>query len=451
MIFILKIIFCSSLLIALYFVFLEKEKMYRFNRFYLIFSVIFSYTVPFISVTTEDVKPAGRLQTTLEATTKVLDLTPHQEQFNWTKLVWILYGIVTMVLTIKTVYSIIKIKNIKGQKIWYENNKVVLTNENIPAFSFWKTIYLGKNCLINNQIDPRIFLHEKSHIDQKHSIDLLFIEVVKVFTWFNPSLYLYKKAIVNNHEFLADEAVLKKNFNVKEYQHLILDEIISTKNYSLIHTFNFNNTKKRFIMMNTKKSKMTNLKKVISIPVLLLAFGLFVQKTYAGNKEDQTRTTGKMPLKLSESKLKNPVEKQNDSPAKEASTFTEKSDIPVNTSVEKDTIRPENKTDTESQTTSVAEYPGGVNELRNKVVNLFDGSKLKSVKDQKIMRTEINYTVDENGKVIDVTANGNDEVFTTEAVSAFKKANENIVWKPAEKDGQPVRYHMKMPLTMSFQ
>lgn len=451
MIFALKIILCSSLLIAVYYLFLQKEKMYTFNRFYLIFSLLFSYTIPFISIQSENPKPSNRFQTTFEATTKVLDLSPHPERFNWTNLIWAFYGIITMILVIKTVYSIIKIKNIKGKKVWYENQKVVFTHENISAFSFWKTIYLGKNYLINSQIDPRIFVHEKSHIDQKHSIDLLFIEVVKIFTWFNPSIYLYKKAIVSNHEFLADEAVLKKNFNVKEYQHLILDEIISTKNYSLIHTFNFNNIKKRFIMMNTKKSKMTNLKKVISIPVLLLAFGLFVQKTYAGNKEDQTRTTGKLPLKLSESTAKNPVEKQNIFVTEEPSIFKEKEDVATDTSVEKDTIRPEKKPANDSQTTTVAEYPGGVNELRNKVVNLFDGSKLKSVKDQKIMKTEISYTVDENGKVIDVTANGNDEVFTTESISAFKKANENIVWKPAEKDGQPVRYYMKMPLTMSFQ
>lgn len=450
MIFILKIILCSSLLIALYFVFLEKEKMYRFNRFYLLFSVIFSYTVPFISINSENPKPAGKIQTTLETTTKVLDLTPHQEHFNWTNLVWILYGIVTIILAIKTVYSIIKIKNIKGEKIWYKDQKIVLTDDNMSAFSFWKTIYLGKNYMVNSQIDPRIFLHEKSHIDQRHSIDLLFIEVVKVFTWFNPSLYLYKKAIVSNHEFLADEAVLKKNFNVKDYQHLILDEIISTKNYSLIHTFNFNNTKKRLIMMNTKKSKMTNLKKVISIPVLLLAFGLFVQKTYAGNKENLSGKITRVAEKISERKAENPVEKQNKYPANELSTLKEEKDIPENISVKKDTIRPENKGNIDSQITTVAEYPGGHNQLRNNVAKLFDGSKMNE-KNQKTMRVEINYIVDETGKVTDVTATGNDEVFSTEAVSAFKKANENVVWKPAEKDGEPVRYRMKMPMTMSFQ
>ncbi|MGE4513516.1 MAG: hypothetical protein AB7E26_06865, partial [Chryseobacterium sp.] len=65
---------------------------------------------------------------------------------------------------------------IKGKEILYEYQKVVLTDENIPAFSFWKTIYIGKIYLVNNKIDPRIFLHEKSHIDQKHSIDLCLLK-----------------------------------------------------------------------------------------------------------------------------------------------------------------------------------------------------------------------------------------------------------------------------------
>jgi hypothetical protein len=66
-------------------------------------------------------------------------------------------------------------------------------------------------------------------------------------------------------------------------------------------------------------------------------------------------------------------------------------------------------------------------------------------------RTEINYTVLEDGNIADMKASGNNEAFNAEAINSFKKANENIVWKPAEKDGKPVRYSMRIPLMMSFQ
>lgn len=207
---VLKIILCSSLLLTVYYVFLQKEKMYGFNRFYLLFSLVFSCTVPFISIQSEAQKPVNRLQKTIEATQQVMDITPKQESFNWMDLIWILYGIVTLILLTRTIISYLKIKNLKGEKMIYENQNIIITNKPISPFSFWNTIYLGKNYLIDNKIDSRIFLHEKSHLEQKHSIDVIIVEIIKAFTWFNPSVYFYRKAMVTNHEFLADESVLKK-------------------------------------------------------------------------------------------------------------------------------------------------------------------------------------------------------------------------------------------------
>jgi beta-lactamase regulating signal transducer with metallopeptidase domain len=472
MIILLKIILCSSLLIAVYYLFLQKEKMYQFNRFYLLFSLIFSYTVPFISIKTETPKPANRLQTTIEATRQVLDLTPTQESLNWTTIVWIFYGIVTLILLIKGVIAVLKIKTLKGEKIIYQNQPVILTTEDLSPFSFWKTIYLGKNYLINNKIDSRIFLHEKSHLEQKHSIDLLFVEILKIFTWFNPSVYFYKKAIVTNHEFLADESVLKNDFNVKDYQNLILDEIISTQNYNLTHTFNFHNTKKRFIMMNTKKSKFTNIKKAVSIPILIAAFGLFVQKTYANNIEHAIKETQK---KFSEPERKSISEPTGENIQQFETTPTIEESItqkePLKTTNDKkkalDTIRPKsnqnvNATPETSQNrnmniseneevTFVPQYPGGINELRNKISKSFDGSKIAPNKSKEMYRTDLSYTITEDGSLADVKASGSNELFNNETISSFKRANENITWKPAEKDGKPVRYRMRIPLTMSFQ
>ncbi|WP_306618129.1 M56 family metallopeptidase [Chryseobacterium ginsenosidimutans] len=443
--------------------------MYQFNRFYLIFSLIFSYTVPFISIETELPKQANRAQTVLEATQQILDLTPKQENVNWMNLVWIIYAIVTLFFLIKIIISIVKIKNLKGEKIIYQNHNVVLTKENLSPFSFWKTIYLGRNYLINNKIDSRIFLHEKSHLEQRHSIDLLFIEILKIFTWFNPAIYFYKKAIVTNHEFLADEFVLKNDFNVKDYQNLILDEIISSQNYNLTHTFNFNNTKKRFIMMSTKKSKLTNVKKVISIPILIAAFGLFVQKTYANNIEHAIKATQN---KFSEPERKSTAESIGENirqiktiPTEEA--ITEK--LPLKTNAEEkvlDTIRPKsnqnvnttpetsqnrNTNISENDNTILPQFPGGMNELRTKISKTFDGGKINASKNKEMYRANISYTVTENGTVADIKVSGDNELFNNETLLSFKRANENITWKPAEKNGKPIPYTLRIPLTMSFQ
>ncbi|MCY1659629.1 M56 family metallopeptidase [Chryseobacterium sp. SL1] len=456
MMIVLKIILCSSLLLTGYYAFLQKEKMYGFNRFYLLFSLVFSYTLPFISIQSEAQKPVNRLQKTIEATQQVMDITPKQESFNRMNLIWIFYGIVTLIFLTRTIISYLKIKNLKGEKMIYQNQNIIITNEPISPFSFWNTIYLGKNYLIDNKIDSRIFLHEKSHLEQKHSIDIIIVEIIKAFTWFNPSVYFYKKAIITNHEFLADESVLKNDFAIKDYQNLILEEIISSQNYNLTHTFNFKNTKKRFIMMNTKKSKLADLKKVISIPVLLIAFGLFVQKTYATPMEkmiEKTQETISEPVKKQIAESNEPItdDVKNESLNPESGITEQLSENMINGGVVQDTIRPKEGKNmaTKDEATLLPQYPGGINEMRNKMAKAFDVSKMNLGKET--YRTEINYTVLEDGNIADVKASGNNEAFNAEAVISFKKANENIVWKPAEKDGKQVRYRMRIPLMMSFQ
>lgn len=452
----LKIILCSSLLLAGYYLFLQKEKMYGFNRFYLLFSLVFSYTVPFISIQSETSRPITRLQTTIEATQQIIDITPKQESFNWMNLIWIIYGTVTLIFLIRTIFSYLKIKNLKGEKMVYQNQNILITENPVSPFSFWNTIYLGRNYLIDNKIDSRIFLHEKSHLEQKHSIDIIIVEIIKAFTWFNPSVYFYKKAMITNHEFLADESVLKNDFTIKDYQNLILEEIISSQNYNLTHTFNFKNTKKRFIMMNTKKSKLADLKKVISIPVLLIAFGLFVQKTYATPMEkmiEKTQETISEPVKKQIAESNEPItdDVKNESLNPESGITEQLSENMIDEGIVQDTIRPKEGKNmaTKDEATLLPQYPGGINEMRNKMSKAFDGAKVNVSKET--YRTEINYTVLEDGNIADVKASGNNEAFNAEAVISFKKANENIVWKPAEKDGKPVRYSMRIPLTMYFQ
>ncbi|WP_375191120.1 M56 family metallopeptidase [Chryseobacterium sp.] len=430
--------------------------MYGFNRFYLLFSLVFSCTVPFISIQSEAQKPVNRLQKTIEATQQVMDITPKQESFNWMNLIWILYGIVTLIFLIRTIISYLKIKNLKGEKMLYQNQNILITENPVSPFSFWNTIYLGKNYVIDNKIDSRIFLHEKSHLEQRHSIDIIIVEIIKAFTWFNPSVYFYKKAIITNHEFLADESVLKNNFAIKDYQNLILEEIISSQNYNLTHTFNFKNTKKRFIMMNTKKSKLADLKKVISIPVLLIAFGLFVQKTYATPMEkmiEKTQETISEPVKKQIAESNEPITDvvKNESLKPESGITEQLSENMIDEGVIQDTIRPKEGKNmaTKDEATLLPQYPGGINEMRNKMAKAFDASKMNLGKET--YRTEINYTVLEDGNIADVKASGNNESFNAEAVNSFRKANENIVWKPAEKEGKPVRYSMRIPLMMSFQ
>ncbi|MGG5209480.1 M56 family metallopeptidase [Chryseobacterium sp. MIQD13] len=293
---ILKIILCSAIFISVYYLFLEKEKMYRFNRFYLLFSLVLCYVIPFISIAVQSPEPEEKTGIIFEDTAQqIIPIQPVQESFDWMNMMWLVYGLVTLFFLIKSILSVRAVRKIQGKRQIYQNHNIIITNESFPPFSFWNTIYLGKDYIKNNKIDPRIFLHEKNHIDQKHSIDLILMDILKIFTWFNPILLFYKKAIITNHEFLADEAVLKDSYDIKDYQNLILEEIVSSQNMALTHSFNFNNTKKRFIMMTAKKSKFIVLKKAAGITALIAAAVLFAEKTYATSPEiskDIQKVTG---------------------------------------------------------------------------------------------------------------------------------------------------------------
>ena len=84
--------------------------------------------------------------------------------------------------------------------------------------------------------------------------------------WFNPAFYFYRKAIVTNHEFLADEVVLSQNNDIISYQKLILDELISEK-ILFTHPFNLHNTKKRIVMMTNKLTKIAKMKSYLTLHI----------------------------------------------------------------------------------------------------------------------------------------------------------------------------------------
>ena len=449
LIIIFKIILCSSLLIGIYYLFLEREKMFRFNRFYLLFALVFSYAIPFVKINLPAVSQQKN-QLVFEdiQMQQLIQNSSQVSQFDWLIIGLIIYALISIILIFKAFVSIFKIINLKGIDLVYQNQKIRLIENDLPPFSFWNKIYLSKTYFENGKIDNRIFLHEKTHLRQKHSLDLIFIEILKAISWFNPAIYFYKKAITSNHEFLADEEIINQQFSIKDYQKLILTEVLQVQNLSFINPFNFNNTKKRFIMMTTKKSKLENFKKLFVVSVIAGSGFFLVQKVYA-----------------SEAK----IEKQLNAP-----------EISVNHSIEPDTIpqriegrnnvklknykkvktppSPKELKENElpippppppARDFTNAEFPEGLNALRTNFSQNFDSSKFS--KKDGLVKSKVYITIDENGNTKDVRAEGSNEAFNTEAVKTLKSVTEGKVWKPATEEGKPATTVFQLPITMKFE
>ncbi|MBQ0152553.1 MAG: energy transducer TonB [Chryseobacterium sp.] len=457
---IIKIIGCSGIVLGLYYAFLAKEKTLVFNRFYLIIGIALSYMIPFISIeTTKNVAEKSMLifeqeipqsinQNAIQAKPASLD-----DQF----LLIIIYSVICGLMLTKMLYSIFKIKTLKGRKMKHKDRNIFLLEQEMAPFTFWNTIYLSESYFKNNTIDERIFLHEEVHVKQKHSVDLLFIEFIKAFSWFNPFIYFYKSAVITNHEFLADEEVIYQNKNIKTYQQLILNEVLVQQNLQLTHQFNYNNTKKRFIMMTKKNSKFALAKKYVSIPAFAILSFAFAEKVYANpslsensipkqnsndiqlfekiKDNDETEksnisTDTITPQKTIEAKLLKVDRKKDEGEAKGVKDFAVEK--PIN---EKNITNPE--------------YPGGINIFRNELSKNFDGSVFP-LTENGLYKAEINFTIEKDGSVTSISSIGNNEIFNKEATRVINKITENVKWKPAIKDGEAIAYRFRLPLTMTF-
>ena len=331
--FFIKFILCSGFLYSFYKLFLERESMYKINRFYLLFSLIFSLIAPLykidLPITATETNISPELLAFLMQNPELLQQERGINFGDILNVIYIFVGVIFLVRFIYNLYELMfKIKTeekIKDQEITY-----ILDLDSNQPYSFWKYIFIPKKQL--KSLHQNLIDHEKAHCIQKHSLDILLIEIFQILFWFNPFIYFYKKSIKLNHEFLADEYVLKRNSDLKTYQHQILD-CIATQNPSMMASnFNFILTKKRLLMMtkNTSKRKVKILS-FASLPFILSAFVLFSQKSFAQEVEkkaqkveealekpvqsqaeillDQATTLRDLLLKTDQAKTTTPIEK----------------------------------------------------------------------------------------------------------------------------------------------
>jgi bla regulator protein BlaR1 len=133
---------------------------------------------------------------------------------------------------------------------------VLLSHKTLP-FTFLNFLFVEKGSFEEKALEKEILLHEWTHIRQKHSWDILLVEILRIAFWFHPLLLLYKRAIQLNHEFLADAAVTTKFQDKTSYQWLLLHKAsLNQAGLSISSPFNFSSTKSRLIMMGKSSSSL---------------------------------------------------------------------------------------------------------------------------------------------------------------------------------------------------
>ncbi|WP_396156774.1 M56 family metallopeptidase [Flavobacterium macrobrachii] len=285
----------SSGLIAMfylaYYFLLRKETFFDSNRWFLLSGLITSLLLPLYFI--KKVVYVERPKYTMEDLIAFSNQNPVTvneisavEAFDWMQLVWVSYIIIASFLVIKIIMNFISLYRMLFQQqiIKKEQFKLVNLNQNIAPFSFFNYIVINPDLYTNEELQS-ILLHEKIHSQEKHSIDVLVAKLFCVVFWFNPFVWLYKKAILQNLEYIADQKAMQQIEDKKSYQLALLKVVINQNCLSITNNFYQSLIKKRIVMLNKNQSQKRNsLKYVLIIPALIGFILLFQIQTIAQEK-----------------------------------------------------------------------------------------------------------------------------------------------------------------------
>lgn len=388
---------------AVYKLWLENEKMFRFNRAYLLLSLVFSFVIPLQLIS---VKPLlGNALSVIQLDGIVIRTSnaalakdnSGQIITSVLSIVYLVVGLLLMVRFVMNLYSFYKKTKNNGRQFLNDTN-VVLIEEPVLPHSFWKFVFINKEELETGKIPLELIAHERAHLQQKHTLDILFIEVLQIVFWFNPLIILFKKSIKLNHEFLADESVNKQFESVTEYQKLLLNFASHKNTVSLASNLNYLITKKRLIMMTKKESRFKMMFKVLIVSlVCVLSLFVFSAETNAQkvkDKSDYDKTISKC----------------------------------IDKSIEKQ-----------------PEYPGGIDEFY-KLIGMNFKIPAEASKQKLEGKAIIEFMVEKDGslsefKIVKDLGYG----IGNEAIRAIKLSPK---WIPGSIDGKPARVLYTMPITI---
>jgi biopolymer transport protein ExbD len=305
--YLLKSAACLLILLLVHQFLLQRESMHRFNRFFLLFSIVVSFLIPIYIIEVAAIPVAAEsggfeilenivqaeypeININSESIPAVKDLDFREEKsIPWMTIFWSVYLSLTLVFLIRFIRNIHLLTNkiSRNLQVSYRGETLVLLAENSLPFTFLKYIFVSKTYFEEGKLTESIFAHERAHLQEKHSLDLLFIELLLVFFWFHPGLYFARQAIKLNHEFIADQAALQAT-TLERYQSQLLSMMVSGQNYKLASSLNFSLTKKRFEMMRRKTANSTKWIKIFSvIPVLAALVYFFSEKVTAQAEPDK--------------------------------------------------------------------------------------------------------------------------------------------------------------------
>ncbi|RYU89921.1 hypothetical protein EWM62_10255 [Mucilaginibacter terrigena] len=273
-----------------YCLFLNRDTHYMLGRVYLIFSCVMAFILPVTQLSIlKPVMPEIQISepviqaTAIPVHVQQIKITPPVEHLTFDDAIVYLYvcgavaALLVLLFRLRKLYIITR----NNHSMYKDQYKLIHLNDENTAFSFFNYLYIGSNI---PQAET-IIAHELVHIRQKHSVDIIFMEVLKVINWFNPFIYLTQRSLKTIHEYIADEQTAANGHDALAYSSFLLNNAYGIQGSSIAHSFfNYNLLKKRIIMLNKNRSgKLARLKYLAALPLcagMLCASTLVFSKDY---------------------------------------------------------------------------------------------------------------------------------------------------------------------------
>ena len=270
--YLLQSILISGGFLVVYHLFLKKDTLFKENRLFLLSGLVLAFVFPLIKIQRTIVLDKSNLIQTGEIATQNTPLAvPESNIYTLENLLLAIYIGVTAFLLARLIIRLVALKKLaKNARKRKESPFLHMeTERKISPFSFFNYIFYNPMLFDEPNELHSVLEHEKVHARQYHTLDILFLEVLKIFFWFNPVLWLYKSAVKQNLEYLADHFAIESTEDKKSYQYLMLKQAVHTQEYTLANSFYNSLIKKRIVMLNQNQSKKINILKTLVVAPLL--------------------------------------------------------------------------------------------------------------------------------------------------------------------------------------
>jgi TonB family protein len=460
-----------ALLSLIYILFLRKETFFRLNRIFLLISITFSIVLPFLKFRVYEAKSIMLAEVTVTPYRNLMEaVTIYGQDFSGTvvqtisssRILIIVYLAGLLFFLGRFIFRFIQIGILvyKNPVQKSDSVKFVSVDKDFSPFSFLTYIFVNPE-MKQTEGYEKMVAHELEHIKQGHTFDVLILEGMTVLQWFNPFMWILKRVIRENHEYLADQAVLNQGITPASYKHLLLNQAVGFQ-LEMANSFNSSLVKKRIKMISKiRSSKVANFKYVFGILTILVLVVVFAceqkesEMVVLNNEIENTKQ--QLMLTLTEDKIQIAGDEQDILKVEEILSVNSGKlvlfkDSLGNTYIERVKEEIPKMLEEDEQVFYIVEdmpeYPGGDLALRKFIANTIqypEAAVEKGVQG----KVYVTFVVTKDGDIANAKiARGVDPVLDKEAL---RVVNMQPIWKPGKQRGKSVNVSYTVPINFVLQ